>query len=379
MHCMLLSIDWSFFDKHFAGEKVSNYIWFAGIVLGTILLKRPLAMLLARIGKAMTEHFSKADHKPHLQIMLRSPLERLLQIILYYIAVNQLSGLLDRLVIHHLIGSAGHVTVRVGDIVDHIFLFFFIIFFTQVVSRIVDFAFRIRLDKAHNEQNRSRQQLLPLVNEMANLLLWTLSTFWILGSVFHVNIPALITGLGIGGIAIALAGKETVENLFAAFTILTDKPFQTGEMIKLGDFEGTVERIGFRSTRVRNADGSMYIIPNQMLVGQNLVNLSQRDTRGVKLVINIKYGPSHEAVQKIIDELKAMIQKTLHVRQPLSVTLESFNENAFQIVVNYTLPNPLPAGITDVAIKQSINLQAYDIVTRYAGPGSSLVTAPPQQ
>jgi len=103
-----------------------------------------------------------------------------------------------------------------------------------------------------------------------------------IGQCISCQYSALITGLGIGGVAIALAGKETVENFFASFTILSDKPFQTGDVIKLGETEGTVERIGFRSTRLRNLDGSATVIPNQNLVSQNVTNLSTRDTRGIE-------------------------------------------------------------------------------------------------
>ncbi|MBS1689671.1 MAG: mechanosensitive ion channel family protein, partial [Bacteroidetes bacterium] len=189
--------------------------------------------------------------------------------------------------------------------------------------------------------------------------------FWILGSVCHVNIPALITGLGIGGVAIALAAKESVENLFAAFTILTDKPFNTGETIKLGDLEGAVERIGFRSTRMRASDGSAYIVPNQKLVGENLVNLSRRDTRGVKVTVNIKYGIPHDTLDAMITELKTEIKKVVHLIDPLEITIEGFGINGLQLVVNYHLPNPLDTDVKLAAKKQEVSMLIYNIVSKY--------------
>jgi len=305
-------------------------------------------------------------------------MEHLLETVLYYIAINQLSGLLNQFVFRHYTGKKNELVIRLGDVVDHVFLFLFILYFTQLLSRIIDFYSDVQLEKAHQENNRERVQLLPLIKEIAKLLLWTLSVFWVMGSVFHVNIPALITGLGIGGVAIALAGKETVENFFAAFTILTDKPFQTGETIKVGDIEGEVEKIGFRSTRVRGGDGSSFIIPNQTLVSQNLINLTQRDTRGMKLVVNIKYGVSHAALQQMITELKAMVQQNLHIKEPIEVTLESFGVETFQVVITYHVPNPLPANVTIDEVKQKINLQTYDIVTKYAAPVSVTVPITPK-
>ena len=210
---------------------------------------------------------------------------------------------------------------------------------------------------------------------MTKLITWVLSGFWILGSVFHVNVPALITGLGIGGVAIALAGKETVENFFAAFTILSDKPFQTGEIIKVGDTEGLVERIGFRSTRLRNIDGSAYVIPNQNLVSQNLVNLSARDTRGMKVVANIRYGITHEALGQLIQKLKAAIAAIPPVKEPVEINIETFDKETFQLVISYQLPHPLPASDTLLALKRDVNMKVFEIISSNATLGTPVGTS----
>src|ERR1700744_34846 len=102
MKYMLLAIDWSFFDKEFMGEKVSNYMWCLGIIIFTLLLKKPLATGLSRISNMFTQRFSDTRQRKRVaRTMLRSPLEKLIQVILYYIAVNQLSTLLDNLAFNH--------------------------------------------------------------------------------------------------------------------------------------------------------------------------------------------------------------------------------------------------------------------------------------
>lgn len=362
---MLLVISKDFWDYTFLGEKVSDYIWCAGIILGTILLKKPLSALMARISNGITARFVHVQTERRLGTLLREPVGKLLQVILYYVALMRIDPLLDKYDIYQ--HRSGHklVTVSIGEAVDLVFLFFFIIFLTQVLSRVIDYIYYRQINKAQHEHRNDRLQLLPLVKDMAKLLLWTISTFWILGSVFHVNIPALITGLGIGGVAIALAAKESVENLFAAFTILTDKPFNTGETIRLGDLEGAVERIGFRSTRMRAADGSAYIVPNQKLVGENLVNLSRRDTRGVKITVNIKYGIPHDTLEAMIAELKTEIKKVMHLIDPLEITIDTFGVNVLQLIISYHLPNPLDSETTLAAKKQEVNMLVYNIVSKY--------------
>ncbi|MGN6566867.1 MAG: mechanosensitive ion channel family protein [Flavipsychrobacter sp.] len=358
-------IEKNFWDYTYLGEKVSDYIWCAGIILGTLLLKKPLSDLMARISNSVTARFMHVQRESRLGTLMRDPINRLLQVILYYVALMHLDTLLDSYDIYRHRSGHKEVSVSVGEAVDHVFLFFFIIFLTQVLSRVIDYIYYRQINKAQHEHRNDRLQLLPLIKDMAKLLLWTISTFWILGSVFHVNIPALITGLGIGGVAIALAAKESVENLFAAFTILTDKPFNTGETIRLGDLEGAVERIGFRSTRMRASDGSAYIVPNQKLVGENLVNLSRRDTRGVKITVNIKYGIPHDTLEAMIAELKMEIKKVMHLIDPLEITIDTFGVNVLQLIISYHLPNPLDSETTLAAKKQEVNMLVYHVVSKY--------------
>ncbi len=373
MNANFLNIDWAFFDKEFLDEKVYNYIWFAGILLGSILLKKPLARLVARLSSGMTSKLSYIQHRTTIQDVLFRPIEHLLQIVLFYVAIHKLDGLMDHFDLKHFFGKKFHYGI--ADIIDYLLLFLFIILFTQVASRFIDFIYYLRMSNAQNEKNLSRIQLLPLVKEMSKLILWVLSTFWLLGSVFHVNIPALITGLGIGGVAIALAGKATVENIFAALTILSDKPFQTGEYIKLGEIEGTVERIGFRSTRLRNLDGSAHIIPNQNLVSNNLINLSARETRGMKVYVNIKYGITHDQLQTLITTLKTELIKTPPITEPITIVIETFDKETFLLMVNYFIPHPLPADMKLLAVKSQINLKIFELVSNVAQIGTPVGTS----
>jgi len=368
MLSLLMQISWERIELPIGNERLTNLLWCLGIILATLLLKKPLAMLLAWSCSVIANRFTEKQHGTLFSSLLRKPLELLLQTVLFYVALNQLNILLSRFVLQRYRGKDHLLSIRFGDVVDVVFLFFTILFTTLLLSRVVDFIYRIQHDKAQEEGNNERQQLLPLLKDMAKLVLWTIGLFWVLGSVFRVNIPALITGLGIGGVAIALAAKESVENLFAAFTILSDKPFQTGDLIRLGNYEGNVERIGFRSTRLRSADGSAYIIPNRKLVMENVENLSHRSIRRVKTTVNIKYGISPADLQKLAKELEQAIAAMPQVTKPAEALLSGFAENVFQLDVIYYLPVPLATGTALNRIKQEINLLTYSIVARYAYP-----------
>lgn len=366
MKMILLAIDWHFIDNRIGGERIANLLWCAGIILATFLLKKPLTKALTVLTSKLAARFNTEGRHQELENTIRKPLGSLLQTVLFYVAISQMGILLDHLVLHRYKGDA-KLEVTLSDVADHIFLFFTILFVTQFIVRLLDFFFQLSVEKAQQERNRERQQLLPLMREVTKMFAWTMSFFWILGSVFHVNIPALITGLGIGGVAIALAAKESVENFFAAFTLLSDKPFQTGDSIKIGDLEGVIESIGFRSTRLRNADGSVFVIPNKNLVSQTLENLTQRDVRRVRVPVNVRYRLAPGALQQMIADMKEMVRKTAHVVDPVEVTVETFGENSFQVMIAYHLPFPL-TGTTLNTVKQEINLQLFEIVDKYTGP-----------
>ena len=361
----LLAIEIPFLNRPFWGATTGDYLWFTVIVCLTMLLKKPISRFFGLITSGIAVRFSKGKYRKLFRSLIRKPVEWLFASIAFFYAFSLISVPLSKVILLRFHRKNGLFVLNAADIIEHVFFFFAILFTAQMLSRIVDFIYRTQMEDAHHSAQKERTQVLPLLKEIVKGLVWTMAFFWMLGVVFSVNIPALITGLGIGGVALALAAKESIENLFASLTILTDKPFQVGDTVKVGGLEGKVERIGFRSARLRGSDGSLYIIPNKKLVDENLENLTQRDTRGVKVTLNIKYGMPEATLQQMIDELKTMVQKTLHVIEPVRISLEHFNEKVFQVVISYHLPEPL-INSNEADIKQVINMKTYEIVTKYS-------------
>lgn len=355
---------------HLGIERLSNILWCIGIIVGTLLIRKPLTRLITRITSYYANRLYDKKYSGYFTEHVSRPLEMLIVVGLFYIAVNQLSAVLNVVFFRRFSADKLVYELRISDVTDKLAMFLVIIFATLTLARIADFIFRILLDKAVEEQERDRQQLYPLIKEVCKIAVWTIGFFWLLGSVFQVNIPALIAGLGIGGVAIALAAKESVENFFASFIIIADKPFRSGDTVRLGSLEGAVERIGFRSTRLRNGDGSVFIIPNKKLIGENLENLSQKDQRKIRLVFTVKYGMDQQQLDSMVERLRTMVRDTTHVRQPVNISLENFGENALQVVIVFLLPEPLPEGVSADFIRHQINLKAYGIIANYMKPFS---------
>ncbi len=354
------------FDTPFLNNRVADWIMAGIFILLAIFGAQPIANLLAKLaGRLVKKHTATIDPEK-LQSLLCTPLCYLLRIVFVYLAITHLAWPFNYVVYHReASGQTGAIDITLLAIVDKVFLLLFISQAAIVISRLLDFVFHIQMEEAKEAEQHNRMQLFPLMRDIAKILLWVIAGFWILGSVFAVNIPALIAGLGIGGVAIALAAKTSVENLFAAFTILTDRPFGADDTIKLGDLEGKVERIGFRSTRLRHADGSMFVIPNTSLVNEKLENLSQRNLNRVQLKVTLSNNRTPDKLEALLGTLEAELARVKGVEMPVNVSLSNFGENTIDLLLTYRVPLNIDVTGGETGLKQAIALKVYRVLAGY--------------
>ncbi|HEY0476063.1 MAG TPA: mechanosensitive ion channel family protein [Kofleriaceae bacterium] len=124
-----------------------------------------------------------------------------------------------------------------------------------------------------------------------------------------VSVASLVAGLGIGGLAVALGAQKTLENLFGTLSIGVDQPMREGDVVKLYDFVGTVERIGLRSTRVRTLDRTIITIPNGELANQRIESFAVRDQLRLALTIGLVHGTTSRQIRAILSELEAILHR----------------------------------------------------------------------
>jgi len=156
----------------------------------------------------------------------------------------------------------------------------------------------------------------------------------------HLGIPAysVVAGLGVGGIAVALAAKDSLANLLGSLLIMFEKPFRVGHWIKLGDTEGIVESIGFRSTRIRTFYNSLISIPSNTLVNSTVDNMHMRTYRRVRTTLLISYDTPADTVEAFIEAIKQLILDSPHTRKDRHrIRLDDFSDFGIQILVNFFL------------------------------------------
>ena len=194
--------------------------------------------------------------------------------------------------------------------------------------------------------------------------------------VWGINVTALVASLGLGGLAFALAAKDTAANLFGSFALLADKAIRIGEWIKVGETEGVVEAIGMRTTKIRSFQKSLITVPNQLIANTPIENFSRRGIRRIKLNVGLTYSTSREQVVKIVEEIKFMLHNHEGISQKdtLLVNFESFGDSALNIFI-YTFTSTANWD-KYLDIREDVHLKIMQIVeenhSSFAFPSQSI-------
>ncbi len=182
--------------------------------------------------------------------------------------------------------------------------------------------------------------LVPVVRKSLRITIAIIAGLFIAESVVGADkITSLIMGAGVGGIAIALAAKDTIANFFGSITIFADRPFQVNELIKIGDHYGAVEEVGFRSTRIRTLEGHLVTIPNNTIANSPLENVGRRPfirrTSNITITYDSGSGKTKKAVEIIKEVLKEVPEVNADPDHPPRVYFSDFNDWSLNIYMSY--------------------------------------------
>ena len=150
-------------------------------------------------------------------------------------------------------------------------------------------------------------QLVPLVRKTLRVFVVIMAVLFIASNIFRWDVASLIAGLGIGGLALALAAKDTLANLFGSVTIFADRPFQMGDRIRVADYDGVVEEVGFRSTRIRLLNGHLVVIPNATIANSAIENVSRRPFIKHPMTVGLTYDTPPATVQRAVEIIRQML------------------------------------------------------------------------
>ena len=234
----------------------------------------------------------------------------------------------------------------------------------------------------HLRQRSLDSQLIRLGMRFAGMVI--AAGFLIQGS-YELGFPtySVLAGLGVGGLAVALAARDSLANLLGSMLIMIEKPFRVGHYVRVSGGEGTVEDVGFRSTRIRTPDNSLISIPNNSVVNATVENLSLRMMRRQRFLIQVTYDTPREKLEELVSGIKQLIaDHPMTNKTNFNVRFNDFGESSLNILVYFYIETTDYSA--ELAAREEILLQIMDLAKQlgidFAFPTRTLVIeAPPEE
>lgn len=349
-----------FLNDQFLSNTYKSYLIAAGVILFILLLKKYISHYLAGLMFRLVKRIWKDVDKKSFTSLLVQPLGFFLLILVTIISLYKLHfpAVMNEELYDYSLKQIFHCIATIILIVSFIWL----------LLRIIDFITLILERKADLTPDQTDNQLIVFFRDFFKVVVAIIGIMMILNYAFGLNVASLITGLSIVGAAIALALRESLENLIASFIIFFDKPFTTGDLVKVHQVSGTVEKIGLRSTRIRTDQTTHVTVPNKQMVDSIIDNLSNRSRRRGELRLEPELSTSTAQLEKLITGIRALTNR--NGIEQASVFLAEVSANAYVITVEFFTPHVTMAAFN--ATRQELTL---DVMRLFEKEGVKLAGA----
>mgnify|MGYP000866973365 FL=1 len=289
-------------DKLYYGNSLRDWGISLLIIVGALIINKLISIINRRVVRRIAER-SRTRIDDLLSEALEPPI--LLGVMLFAVWISL--GRLDLGVkFHHFLRNAYEVLVTLN----------ITWLFARVFARMTELIL-IKSDGSATTRLNISTHLIPLIKRGILIVVWTIGIIMALHNV-GVTVTTLMGTLGIGGMAFALASQDTIKNIFGGITIFTDQMFQIGDIIRIGDTEGTVVDVGLRSTRLRTYDHRLVILPNSKLIDAVVTNISSEPGRPIVIDLGLTCDTSPEKMRQAMAILSS-IDDRVHGVEPGSI------------------------------------------------------------
>lgn len=310
--------EWSIDNDHaFGGNLPYDWIVSVVILVGALLVGKLSYMIIGGVVKKLASK-TKSSLDDILVDQLEEPVVYGIVILGFYWGFHRL-----------------HFNDSVDRFFDNMFMIIFILNVTwlvaRVVSSLVDEYIVPYVEKSESDFD---DQLLPIARKTFNAVIWIFGILIALSN-SGFNVGALIAGLGIGGLALALAAQDTVKNIFGGIMVFLDKPFKMNDRIKVNGMDGFVEEIGVRSTRLRTLEGRLITVPNGQFSDNPVENVTLEPTRKVVNTLGLTYDTTPEEMEKAMRILRDIIVKNPLVTDEPLISFNTWGDFSMGILTIY--------------------------------------------
>ena len=341
------------------GNTIENYLWFAGIVLVGLIFKNLISRALTYLLFNLLKKYFKTIGVQKFVDLINRPFSTTIFLLIIYVACNRLHFPDE----WHLV-SENEFGVRMT--LNKIFKGLLICSITWTIIRIADYVGLILKQRSLQTESKMDDLFIPFMISAIKAMIIVISLLIILGSVLELNVTSIIAGLGIGGLAFALASKDTLENLLGSFLIFLDRPFVVGDLVKVGLLRGHIEEVGFRSTKIRTLEKTLITVPNKKMMDAELENQTERTFFRHKFIIGLVYSTSAEQLKKIIADIHNSLDAHSLIRDGSNVNFVSFGSSSLDVDITYFVLTK-DADVFE-KVREEINFKVMEIV---ASNGSS--------
>ncbi len=316
-----------FLDEIFLDNTVRSYLVVFGTIVFVLLFKRLLSHSVASLLFLLVKRNWKTIEKREFISLIINPLGWFITVSIAVFAIDKLNfpAAWDFKIY-------GHTS---EEIIQKIGICIILICFLWFVLSLIDFIALILAQKAKLTKDKRDDQLIVFFRDFFKVIVYILGILLLIKVGFNQNIGTVLTGLSIVGAAMALAAKESLENLIASFVIFFDKPFFTGDTLKVNNVTGTVEHIGLRSTRIRTLDKTLVTVPNKQMVDSVVDNLSMRNQRRAEIKLEFPPKIVTEDLQAFMSDIKKKLAENPGQIQKSSVFFSEFNKNGITVIIEY--------------------------------------------
>lgn len=336
-----------FLKSRFLGIRLWIYIVSLLVLIGGLILKKILELVVV---KQLTRLFSKTRFKYDELALhaLSKPLNAFVGIVSVYIAWVIIQQDVE-LAADLKYGFTQAFRVGMGFML------------VWAAYRLVDVFAQFLDDKAAGSDQSMRGQFVPVIKSSLRIFTLIVGVLTILASM-NVNITAMLSGLGIGGVAIALAAQDSVGNFIGTISIFTDRPFKVGDWIQVGNkVDGDVEQIGFRSTKVRTWPKTLMSIPNKVLATEIIDNWSRMPKRRVKMTVGVTYSTTPDQMEELLKRIRKLLENDDGVDQDFAlVRFTEFGASSLDVFLYYFTKST--KWDEHLGVRESVNLNIMRIV-----------------
>jgi MscS family membrane protein len=337
----------------FLNNTLELYLYVFLTIAFAMLVKRLVSKYLAKLLYKLVAKAAKNIARQSFLDLVMQPLGVFLVLLVSIIALDKLTfpKIFDIKIYH--------VTLR--QLIDSITAGTLVIIFIWLCVRVIEFIAMILEEKANLTKDQTDNQLIIFFKDFFKVILVIIGILLVMRFSFNKEIGSLLTSLSLVGAAVALATRESIENLIASFIIFFDKPFITGDLVKVNNFTGNIEKIGLRSTRIRTQDKTYITVPNKQMVDTIIDNISLRTQRKVEIRLEISLGATAQQLKQLTPGIKALLKKP--AIEMNYVYLMDTGKSAHIMAVDYF--TTIEQDINEFnALREEVNLDIIELLSK---------------